>query len=324
MMDSMERNILLTIEYDGTNFYGWQRQPDVRTVQGTLEDVLSKVCGRRVLIEGSGRTDAGVHALGQRATFCGDFGIPTERIAYAANNILSESMKDGDVRITKAEEVPKGFHARFDAVGKKYIYKIRNADFMPVFLRNYRYRVWRKLDLDAMKQATGFIVGTRDFACFQSAGATPKESTVRTVKSLNLKSAVQDLNYTGFTAFGTDNMEIADAGTDNTEIAGAGTDKTEIADAGTDNTEFAGAGTDKTAGTAGIDIDIEIIGDGFLYNMVRIIAGTLIDVGTGKIEPEFVQEIIRSKERGLAGFTAPPQGLYLAEVYYGRNRCDGI
>ena len=112
--------------------------------------------------------------------------------------------------------------------------------------------MWRKLDLDAMGQATGFIVGTRDFACFQSAGATPKESTVRTVKSLNLKSAVQDLNYIGFTA------------------------------AGTDNTEIAGDGTDKTAGTAGIDIDIEIVGDGFLYNMVRIIAGTLIDVEIGR------------------------------------------
>ena len=230
-----------------------------------------------------------MHAFGQRATFCGDFGIPTERIAYAANNILSESMKDGDVRITKAEEVPKGFHARFDAVGKKYIYKIRNADFMPVFLRNYRYRVWRKLDLDAMGQATGLIVGTHDFACFQSAGGTPRESTVRTVKSLVLKSAVQDLNYTGFMAVGTG------------------------------NTEFAGAAADKTATAAGIDIDIEIVGDGFLYNMVRIIAGTLIDVGMGKTEPKFMKEIIRSKERGLAGFTAPPQGLYLAEVYYRRN-----
>ena len=97
-------------------------------------------------------------------------------------------------------------------------------------------------------------MGTHDFECFQSAGGTPRESTVRTVKSLNLKSAVQDLNYTGFTAFGTDNTEITGACTDNTEIAGAG--------------------TDKTAGTAGIDIDIEIVGDGFLYNMVRIIAGT--------------------------------------------------
>lgn len=289
MMDSMERNILLTIEYDGTNFYGWQRQPDVRTVQGTLEDVLSKVCGRRILVDGAGRTDAGVHALGQSATFHGEFGIPTERIAYAVNNILSGNMKDGDVRIVKAEEVPTGFHARFDAVGKKYVYRIRNADRMPVFMRDYRYRVWRKLDLEAMRQAAGFIVGTHDFECFQSAGGTPRESTVRTVKSLNLKSAVQDLNYTGFMAVGTG------------------------------NTEFAGAAADKTATAAGIDIDIEIVGDGFLYNMVRIIAGTLIDVGTGKIEPEFVQEIIRSKERGLAGFTAPPQGLYLAEVYYRRN-----
>lgn len=289
MMDGMERNILLTIEYDGTNFYGWQRQPDVRTVQGTLEDVLSKVCGRRILVDGAGRTDAGVHALGQSATFHGEFGIPTERIAYAVNNILSGNMKDGDVRIVKAEEVPTGFHARFDAVGKKYVYRIRNADRMPVFMRDYRYRVWRKLDLEAMRQAAGFIVGTHDFECFQSAGGTPRESTVRTVKSLNLKSAVQDLNYTGFTAFGTDNTEIT------------------------------GAGTDKTATAAGIDIDIEIVGDGFLYNMVRIIAGTLIEVGMGKTEPKFMKEIIRSKERGLAGFTAPPQGLYLAEVYYRRN-----
>lgn len=289
MMNGMERNILLTIEYDGTNFYGWQRQPDVRTVQGTLEDVLSKVCGRRILVDGAGRTDAGVHALGQSATFHGEFGIPTERIAYAVNNILSGNMKDGDVRIVKAEEVPTGFHARFDAVGKKYVYRIRNADRMPVFMRDYRYRVWRKLDLEAMRQAAGFIVGTHDFECFQSAGGTPRESTVRTVKSLNLKSAVQDLNYTGFMA------------------------------AGTGNTEFAGAAADKTATAAGIDIDIEIVGDGFLYNMVRIIAGTLIDVGMGKTEPKFVQEIIRSKERGLAGFTAPPQGLYLAEVYYRRK-----
>ena len=116
----MERNILLTIEYDGTGFSGWQRQPERRTVQGTLEEALSRVCAIPIQVDGTSRTDAGVHALGQRASFHGDFGIPVERIPLAVNNLVSEAGKDGDMRIRKAQLVPEGFHARYDSKGKKY------------------------------------------------------------------------------------------------------------------------------------------------------------------------------------------------------------
>ena len=122
-----KQNVLLTIEYDGTRFAGWQRQPAKRTVQGELERVLSTLCCMEIHINGTSRTDAGVHALGQRASFCAEFGIPVERIPLAANNMLADSKLagTGDIRILKAESVPVGFHARFDARGKKYIYRIR-------------------------------------------------------------------------------------------------------------------------------------------------------------------------------------------------------
>ena len=127
----MERNILLTIEYDGSGFHGWQRQPEARTVQGELERVLSRVCGVPVTINGTSRTDAGVHALGQRASFKGDFGIPTDRLKLAANNLLAGGMNSqrgvGDIRIIAAEEVAEDFHARFSARGKMYRYIIRNC-----------------------------------------------------------------------------------------------------------------------------------------------------------------------------------------------------
>ncbi|MBR5228941.1 MAG: tRNA pseudouridine synthase A, partial [Firmicutes bacterium] len=122
------KNILLKIEYDGTNFFGWQRQPEVRTVQGEIESVLTQLCRIPVTIDGTGRTDACVHALGQCATFSGEFGIPVDRLMTAANDILAESrLKAGDVRIVSAQEVEPGFHARFSAVGKTYVYRIYNS-----------------------------------------------------------------------------------------------------------------------------------------------------------------------------------------------------
>jgi tRNA pseudouridine38-40 synthase len=255
----MERNILLTIEYDGTDFHGWQRQPGLRTVQGTIEGALSRICGAPIAIDGVSRTDAGVHALGQRATFGGDFGIPTDRIAVAVNNLLSEPSRESDIRIVGAEDVPAGFHARFDSRGKKYRYVIRNEKDMPVFLRNYRYQIGEKLDVEAMKKAAAYIEGTHDFACFQAAGGTPRETTVRTVHGLTLTEA---------------------------------------------------------DGYEGRDIIMEISGDGFLYNMVRIIAGTLAEVGMGKLKPQDMTTILDGGDRRRAGHTAPPQGLYLVEVYY--------
>lgn len=258
------KNILLTIEYDGTSFSGWQRQPGKRTVQGELERVLSIICRCPIQVNGTSRTDAGVHALGQRASFQGEFGIPTEKLMLAANNILAGGMnsigKIGDMKILSAVDVPENFHARFDAKGKKYVYKILNCQETQIFSRNQYYQVTKNLDLQAMKDAAAYIVGTHDFKCFQAAGGEEKKTTVRTIYSLNIIE-----------------------------------EKTE-----------AGQRT----------LLLEVKGDGFLYNMVRIITGTLVDVGLGKISPKTLPEIIACRERQRAGHTAPPQGLYLAKVYY--------
>lgn len=256
----MEKNILLTISYDGTCFSGWQRQPDRRTVQGELEKALSFVTGQKVEINGTSRTDAGVHAIGQRASFKGCFGIPTERIPLAVNNLLAGAQGSGyscgDIRITAAEEMPADFHARFDSKGKTYRYLIRCGDHPDVFSRNYCCQIKQSLDIEAMRKAAALIEGTHDFACFQAAGGTPRETTVRTVYDLTIQETAPDT------------------------------------------------------------IAIEVTGDGFLYNMVRIIAGTLMEVGYGRKKPEEIADILASGDRQKAGHTAPPQGLYLVEIYY--------
>lgn len=252
---------MLTIQYDGTDFFGWQRQPEMRTVQGELEAALSKVCGTPIQINGTSRTDAGVHALGQRASFKGNFGIPTDRIMGAVNNMLSGGMnsktKCADVQIVNVEEKPADFHARFDSVGKKYRYVIRSGTEKDIFRRNYCYQVKETLDVERMNVASEAIIGTHDFDCFQAAGGTPRETTVRTVYSLEVYRDKED------------------------------------------------------------NVVLEITGDGFLYNMVRIIAGTLVEVGQGKIQPDDIRNIIKSTDRKNAGHTAPPEGLYLVEIYYG-------
>ena len=252
------KNILLTVAYDGTDFSGWQRQPQRRTVQGELERILSELCRRDIIINGTSRTDAGVHALGQRASFQGDFGIPPERIARAANNLLSAGRGRGgvgDVRILSAAQVPLDFHARFSAKGKRYIYRIRNEAIPDLFRRNHCYQISQPLDVEAMASAGKYIVGEHDFQCFMSAGGQEMESTVRTVYDL--------------------------------EVA-----------------------------REGAEVAISISGNGFLYNMVRIITGTLVEVGLGKRQPRELSEIIEKGDRRLAGHTAPPQGLYLMEVFY--------
>ncbi|MBR3756266.1 MAG: tRNA pseudouridine(38-40) synthase TruA [Firmicutes bacterium] len=256
----MERNILLTIQYDGTCFSGWQRQPNARTVQGEIEAVLSKLCAMPMQIHGTSRTDAGVHALGQRASFKGEFGIPTDRIQRAANNMLAATIgtprQCADVRIIKVEEMPENFHARFDCKGKTYRYVIKHGCEADVFQRNYTYQLKEKLDTEAMKAGAAYIVGTHDFACFQAAGGTPRETTVRTIFDLQILE--QDENT----------------------------------------------------------IWIEVTGDGFLYNMVRIIVGTLVEIGQKKRSALSVAETIGSADRRTAGHTAPAEGLYLKEIYY--------
>lgn len=247
------RNLLFTIEYDGSEFHGWQIQPNLKTVQGTIEKELSKLFRVPVELNGTSRTDAGVHAFGQRATFAGDFGIPTERILFAANNVLP-----GSIRISKVAEVPEQFHARFDAKSKTYRYVIHNTQHRNVFDRNYCWYVGPTLDVSAMQKAASHFVGTHDFKSCQATGGPEKQSTVRTVMDLQVKKQ-------------------------------------------------------------GEQVIIEITGDGFLYNMVRIIVGTLVQVGLGRIKPDRIEEILQSKDRARAGPTAPPQGLYLVQVYYERK-----
>lgn len=259
----MERNILLTIKYDGSQFHGWQRQPDSRTVQGTLEEALSKFCGQDIKIDGTSRTDAGVHAYGQRASFKGDFGIPTEKIKLAVNNYLSGGMNKlnhvGDIEIIDAVEVPLSFHARFDSKGKTYRYVINNDKEPDIFRRNYCYFIPDDLDIEKMNEAAKYIIGTHDFKSFEAAGSQERETTVRTVSEITI---------------------------------------------------------DRKKTSTNDDIIIEITGDGFLYNMVRIIVGTLVEVGLNKRKPEELKDIIEKKDRTFAGHTAPAEGLYLKEIYY--------
>ena len=255
----MEKNFLLKIAYDGSNFSGWQRQPDKRTVQGVLEESLSFFTGEDVKLNGTSRTDAGVHAMGQCASFKGDFSIPPEGLMRAVNNRLSGGMNRknavGDLQILSITEMPPDFHARFNCKGKTYRYVINNSPERDIFRRNYSYWVPAPLDLNKMKEGAAYIVGTHDFKAFQSSGGQERETTVRTMSDLKVMKE-------------------------------------------------------------GTDIIIEITGDGFLYNMVRIITGTLVEVGLGKRTPESVKETIDSMDRTRAGHTAPAEGLYLKEIYF--------
>lgn len=243
------RNILLTIEYDGTNYHGWQRQKNAVSIQQLIEHAIEKVTGTKVNLVGSGRTDTGVHALGQKANFKTDTRIPTEKIPFALNGHLPP-----DIRVTKAVEVEPGFHARYDVLGKQYRYRIYQSEIPPAIYRNYCYFVQGKLDIELMKEAAKHFLGQKDFSSFCSSGSLTK-SRVRNVELLDIEAE-------------------------------------------------------------GKFIDIIIRADGFLYNMVRIIAGTLVEVGRGSIPPHYVKDILDKKDRKCAGPTLPPQGLFLEEVYY--------
>lgn len=270
----MVKNILLTIAYDGTNYHGWQRQPEAITVQGQLEEVLSRILGTNITINGTSRTDAGVHAYGQRASFKADVRIPLDKLPTVINNSLASLEKGGyaisPIRILSAEEMPDDFHARFNSLGKEYLYRIVNSENVDVFKRNYVYYVKPKLDVEAMRRAAEYLLGTHDFKSFEAAGSTPRETTVRTIYGARIETE-PEIN---------------------------------------------------TGGGKSTNLTFYIKGDGFLYNMVRIITGTLVDIGLGKIQAETLPEIIEAMDRSRAGHTAPPYGLYLSEVYYDASRLE--
>jgi len=243
----------LTLAYDGADFAGWQRQPNRRTVQGELEAAIERITQERSKCIASGRTDAGVHALGQVVSFHSETQLPPAVLTKALNAELLE-----DMLVFEVEGVPTGFHALRDALRKRYRYVIEDGRNRDLFDRKYLWHVYQRLDVEAMKQAAAPLVGTHDFASYETSGS-PRLTTVRTVLDLLVERRTGEL-------------------------------------------------TDR--------IVIEVEADGFLYNMVRNIVGTLVAVGKGKEPPTWPAAVLALRDRTKAGMTAPPQGLFLVGVEY--------
>ena len=244
------QNFKLTVAYDGTRYSGWQKQRNTgSTVQGKLEQALSALLGAETAVQGSGRTDAGVHAAGQVVSFQAE----TDRSCAELCRCLREAMPL-DIGILSLEPAAPRFHARLSATGKTYRYRIWNSEVPNVFERRYLHIVPEPLDLAAMRQALPCFLGTHDFRAFCS-NPNMKKSTVRTIRSITLEQLGSELRLT-------------------------------------------------------------VTGDGFLYNMVRLIAGTLLRVGRGELCPADAAQILESGDRRLAGPMAPACGLCLMEVFY--------
>jgi tRNA pseudouridine38-40 synthase len=268
----------LTLAYDGADFHGWQVQPGKRTIQETMERVLAKIAGHPVVAVASGRTDAGVHALAQIVSFHTTAGHPLELWLRALNAELPH-----DMAVHKIEESPPDFHARRDATGKHYRYLICDGRVSDVFSRRYAWHVYRPLDVAAMQRAAEPLVGKHDFASFQSAGSDRK-TTVRTVKWLMIKRPAGDVANT---------VNAAQGANESTSAA---------------------VSSPLTLAAKGVQIDIAA--DGFLYNMVRIIVGTLVQVGRGVRPESWPGTVLAEANRRYAAPAAPPQGLFLVAVDY--------
>lgn len=254
-----ERNIKLVLAYDGTDFHGWQRQPGVRTVQETLEDVLRRILRHPLHVNGASRTDAGVHARGQVACVHTTTPIPIANLRLAIGHHLPD-----DMGLVAADECPPTFHPARDACAKHYRYRVFNSTHRPVeqLAQRYTWHVWYTLDVGRLRAAAAELVGTHDFAGFATQGS-PRETTVRTIHQVDIEQV-------------------------------------------------------------GPEIHINVVGGGFLYNQVRNMVGTLIEIGRGHWPPARIGEILAARDRRLAGPTAPPQGLCLEWVCYDdRSRANG-
>ena len=243
------KRILLTVEYDGTAYAGWQRQINGLAVQQVLEESLSEACGHPVTVTGSSRTDAGVHARMQMVHFDTGCSIPADKYPFVLNNRLPP-----DIRITSGREVPSSFHARFLTSGKTYTYRILNCRHGSALKRNLYWHVPVPLDTSLMQASIPDLLGEHDFAAFQASGGTAK-TTVRRISNADLS-------------------------------------------------------------VSGPEISLSVTGNAFLYNMVRIIAGTLVEIGLGKLDTGAFRRAFVSLNRLDLGMTAPPSGLELTEVFY--------
>lgn len=243
------KRVKLTVAYDGTNYHGWQIQPNGNTIEEELNRHLSELLKEEIKVTGASRTDAGVHALGNVAVFDTKAKMPAEKISYALNTRLP-----ADIRIQDSSEVAADFHPRFCDTVKTYEYRILNRRFPDPTKRLYSFFYYYPLDVQRMKEGAAYLVGEHDFRAFCT--MKPElENTVRTIYSLDVEKT-------------------------------------------------------------GDMIVLRVTGSGFLYNMVRIITGTLIRVGGGFYEPEYVRTILESRDRELAGETARPEGLTLVEIKY--------
>lgn len=247
----MLKRILFTIAYDGSDFFGWQKQPDenIRTVQGEFEKALGRFFKKNIECIGASRTDRGVHAMGQRAVIDIDTTVPTEKFPLALHSFLPE-----DISVVKAEDVSEEFHPRYDCVKKTYQYKIYNGKYRNPICRKYSEYCHVFLDEKKMNEVSKAFIGTHDFKAFAASGNSSK-TTVRTIFDIDVKR----------------------------------------------EGEF---------------VVITVTGDGFLYNMIRIMAGTLMLAGTGKLDFDGLLKIIESRDRTKAGKTAGPNGLTLMEINY--------
>lgn len=255
------KRIKLTVAYDGTNYCGWQIQPNGITVEEVLNRELSALTKTKVTVIGASRTDSGVHARGNVAVFDTDSPIPPDRIAYALNRRMPE-----DIVVIRSEEVPADWHPRYQNSVKTYEYHILNSKMPDPTKRHTTYFVSYHLDIQKMREAAAYIVGEHDFASFCNIH-TDVEDTVRTIYELAIEKN-------------------------------------------------------------GEEWTIRTRGNGFLYNMVRIIVGTLLRVGRGFYTPEQVKEILEAKDRKSAGVTVPPQGLMLMQIEYekdlDKSKEDGV
>lgn len=256
------KNYKVTLMYDGSRYDGWQKQGNTaNTIQGKIEALLSRLMEEPVKISGAGRTDAGVHAKGQVFHVKLNTTMTSRELLKSLNQYLPE-----DIAVTRVQETDMRFHARLNATGKVYEYRIHNSAVGNPFLRKYSYQVKEKLDVEMMRRAAEELTGTWDFLSFCSTKRS-KKSTVRTIYEISI---------------------IPD----------------------------------------GDDLLLIFRGNGFLYNMVRILTGTLIEVGLGMKNPESMKEILEKKDRAAAGYMAPAQGLCLVEVEYdgfsGKTFCEEL
>lgn len=243
------RRIKLIIEYDGTDYHGWQYQPNARTVQEVMEERVGRIANEKVTLIASGRTDAGVHALNQVAFFKTESRVSCEAFQRGLNALLP-----GDIVVKEASEVADDFHARFSAVGKVYIYQVLNRPHPSALLKRFSWFIRSPLDMLLMNKAAAHLIGKHDFSSFR-ASSCGAPNPVKTVRSAWFRSEGDLLVF-------------------------------------------------------------EIEASGFLHHMVRNIVGTLVDVGTKRTTTEYFKELLHSRDRRLAGVTAPPQGLFLKEVKY--------